>query len=121
MSAMSSITYIDLNEALNNSSIPPWNGYGEKGFLHAYIEWQIWDIEQIIWIFFFINYRLLKLRRSSIVNDAKDPVLLYEWKSYLQEFIKPLRHITDCHHFFIDSKHPGVIKCKESVSYEPFT
>ena len=70
---------------------------------------------------FFINYRLLKLRRSSIVNDAKDPVLLYEWKSYLQEFIKPLRHITDCHHFFIDSKHPGVIKCKESVSYEQFT
>ena len=52
MSAMSSITYIDFNEALNNSSIPPWNGNGEKGFLHAYIEWQIWDIEQIIWIFF---------------------------------------------------------------------
>jgi hypothetical protein len=26
---------------------------------------------------------------------------LYEWKSYLQEFIKPLRHITDCHHFYI--------------------
>ena len=52
MSAMSSITYIDFNEALNNSSIPPWNGNGEKGFLHAYIEWQIWDIEQIIWLLF---------------------------------------------------------------------
>ena len=63
----------------------------------------------------FNNYRLLKLRRASIVNDTKDPVLLYEWKSYLQEFIKPLRHITDCHHFFIDSKHPGVIKCAKKV------
>jgi hypothetical protein len=56
-----------------------------------------------------------------IVNDAKDPVIFYEWKSYLQDFFKPLKHITDYHHFFIDSKHPGVVKCKESVSYEQFT
>jgi hypothetical protein len=48
--------------------------------------------------------------RSSIVNDTKDPVIFYEWKSYLQEFIKSLKHITDCHHLFIDSKHPGVKK-----------
>jgi len=70
------------------------------------------------------------VRRSSrnghyvphIVNDAKDPVIFYEWKSYLQEFFKPaLKYIIDCHRFFIDSKHPGVIKCKESVSYEQFT
>ena len=69
------------------------------------------------------------VRRSSrnghyvpyIVNDVKDPVIFYEWKSYLQEFFKPLKHITDYHHFFIDSKHPSVIKSKESVSYEQFT
>ena len=89
---MSSITYIDLNEALNNSSIPPWNGYGEKGFLHAYIEWQIWDIEQIIWIFSLQLHVTETVWRSSrnghyvphIVNDVKDPVIFYEWKSYLQ-------------------------------------
>jgi hypothetical protein len=56
-----------------------------------------------------------------IVNDAKDPVLFYEWKSYLQELVKPLIHIIDYHHLFIDSKHSGVVKCKESVSYEQFT
>ena len=70
------------------------------------------------------------VRRSSrnghnvphIVNDAEDPVLFYEWKSYLQEFFKPLKHdITDYHHFFIDSKHPGVVKWKESASSEQFT
>ena len=32
----------------------------------------------------------------------------------------PLKYISDYHHFFIDSKHPGVVKCKESVSYEQF-
>ena len=66
------------------------------------------------------------VRRSSrnghyiqhIVNDAKDPVTFYEWKSYLQEFFKPLKHIIDYHPFFIDSKHPGVVNCKESASYE---
>ena len=57
-----------------------------------------------------------------IVNDRKDPVIFYEWKSYLQEFFKPLKHdITDYHHFFIDSKHPGVVNCKESASSEQFT
>jgi hypothetical protein len=69
------------------------------------------------------------VRRSSrnghyvphIINDAKDPVIFYEWKSYLQEFLKPLKDITDYHHLFIDSKHPGVVRCKESVSYEQFT
>ena len=68
------------------------------------------------------------MRRSSrnghyvphIVNEAKDPVIFYEWKSCLQEFFKPLKHITDYHHCYIDSKHPGVVKCKESVSYEQF-
>jgi hypothetical protein len=33
----------------------------------------------------------------------------------------PLKDISDYHHLFIDSKHPGVVKCKESVSYEQFT
>ena len=33
----------------------------------------------------------------------------------------PLKDISDYHHFFIDSKHPGVVKFKESVSYEQFT
>jgi hypothetical protein len=32
-----------------------------------------------------------------------------------------LKDITDYHNFFIDSQHPGVVKCKESVSYEQFT
>jgi len=51
-----------------------------------------------------------------IVDDGK-------WKSYLQEFFKPLKHITDYmyFHFFIYSKHPGVVKCKESASSDKFT
>jgi len=56
-----------------------------------------------------------------IVNNVKDPVIFYEWKSYLQELFKPLKDITDYHRLFIDSKHPGIAKCKESVSYEQFT
>jgi hypothetical protein len=56
-----------------------------------------------------------------ILYDTKDPVICYEWKSYLQEFFKPLKHITDYHHLFNDSKYPGVAKCKESASSEQLT
>ena len=100
-------------------------------FLHAYIEWKIRDIEKkMIWIYLFAIIQVAEtVRRSSrnghyvphIVNEAKDPVIFYEWKSCLQEFFKPLKHITDYHHFFNDSKHPGVVKCKESASSEQFT
>jgi len=85
---------------------------------------------KMIWIYFFAIIQVAEtVWRSSrnghnvphIVNDTKDPVIFYEWKSYLQEFFKPLKHITDYHHFFIDSKHPGVVKCKESGSSEQFT
>ena len=38
----------------------------------------------------------------------------------LEELFKPLKDISDYHHVFIDSKHPGAVICKESVSYEQF-
>jgi hypothetical protein len=71
-------------------------------------------------IFFFAIIQVAETGRGSsrnghnvphIVNDKKDQVIFYEWKSYLIEFFKPLKHTTDYHHFFIDSKHPGVEKC----------
>jgi hypothetical protein len=92
---------------------------------------KFWGIEKIIWIFCFAitciwNMKQWNVKKkwpqySTYCKWWEDPELFYEWKSYLQEFVKPLKHITDYCHFFIDSKHPVVAKCKESASSDQFT
>ncbi|CAC5400107.1 unnamed protein product [Mytilus coruscus] len=34
-----------------------------------------------------------------VVGNIQDPVMFYEWKPYLQQYFKTLKHITDYHHF----------------------
>ncbi|CAC5424720.1 unnamed protein product [Mytilus coruscus] len=53
-----------------------------------------------------------------VVGNIQDPVMFYEWKPYLQQYFKTLKHITDYHHFYMDSQHPGVVTCRENASSE---
>jgi hypothetical protein len=103
-----------------------WNIWKGMWLWKSSFEFKKIKVELFIWYTFFALYYTWMLSSRNghyvphIVNEAKDPVIFYEWKSCLQEFFKPLKHITDYHHCYIDSKHPGVVKCKESVSYEQF-
>lgn len=56
-----------------------------------------------------------------LVGDLRDPVMFFEWKAYLQQYFKTLKHLTDYHHFYIDAKQPGIVTCRESASSESFT
>ena len=55
------------------------------------------------------------------VDDSKDPVIFYEWRNYLQQYFKTLKHISDYHHFFVSAEEPGIVKCKESASSDTVT
>jgi hypothetical protein len=39
----------------------------------------------------------------------------------LQQYFKTLKHITDYHHFYIDTQQPGIVTCGENASSESFT
>ena len=56
-----------------------------------------------------------------VVGDIQDPVMFFEWKAYLQQYFKTLKHITDYHHFYIDAQQPGIATCGENASSESFT
>ncbi|CAG2244928.1 unnamed protein product [Mytilus edulis] len=51
-----------------------------------------------------------------VVGNIQDPVMFYEWTPYLQQYFKTLKHITDYHHFYMDSQHPGLVTCRENAS-----
>lgn len=55
------------------------------------------------------------------MDDQNKPVVFYDWKSYLQDFFKPLKNITKYHHFLFDAANPGQIQCKVKASSESVT
>jgi len=50
---------------------------------------------------------------TQLVDDVDTPVKYYDWKAFLSQFFKPLKKITQYHHFRISVEHPGVVKCKK--------
>ena len=43
-------------------------------------------------------------------------MLQLHWRTYLEAFFKPLKHVSKYHRFILDSKQSGVVTCKESAS-----
>ncbi|CAC5383667.1 unnamed protein product [Mytilus coruscus] len=58
---------------------------------------------------------------SQLVKDIEKSVIFYDWKKYLQQYFKTLKHISTYHHFTVDSTKPGYIVCKESCDPIPIT
>lgn len=56
-----------------------------------------------------------------VAGNIQDPVMFYEWKPYLQKYFQTLKHITDYHHFYMDSQHSGVVTCRENASSKSYT
>lgn len=54
-----------------------------------------------------------------IVQDQDKPVVFYDWKTYLQNFFKPLKNLTRYHHFQFHADNPGWIEVKERNSGNP--
>lgn len=54
-----------------------------------------------------------------LINDPDFPVQMFDWKSYLSQYFKPLRNITSYQHFYVSSTEPGVVFCKEHVDSPP--
>lgn len=48
-----------------------------------------------------------------IANDEANPVIFYDWKSFLGAFFKPLKNISKFHSFVVSASKPGVVICKE--------
>ncbi|CAC5375168.1 unnamed protein product [Mytilus coruscus] len=58
---------------------------------------------------------------SQLVKGMEKPVIFYDWKKYLQQYFKTLKHISIYHHFTVDSTKPGYFLCKESCDSVPIT
>ncbi|VDI03451.1 Hypothetical predicted protein [Mytilus galloprovincialis] len=58
---------------------------------------------------------------SQLVKDIEKPVIFYDWKKYLQQYFKTLKHISTYHHFIVDSTKPGYVVFKESCDSVPIT
>ncbi|CAG2186090.1 unnamed protein product [Mytilus edulis] len=58
---------------------------------------------------------------SQLVKDMEKPVIFYDWKKYLQQYFKTLKHISTYHHFIVDSTKPGYVVFKESCDSVPIT
>ncbi|CAC5396523.1 unnamed protein product [Mytilus coruscus] len=58
---------------------------------------------------------------SQLVKDMEKPVIFYDWKKYLQQYFKTLKHISTYRHFTVDSTKPGYVVCKESCDSVPIT
>ncbi|XP_052237936.1 uncharacterized protein LOC127849258 [Dreissena polymorpha] len=53
-----------------------------------------------------------------LVQDDNKPVVFFAWKTYLEQFFKPLKNITKYHHFTMDPSKPGIVTCKENMDSE---
>jgi len=53
-----------------------------------------------------------------LVQDDNKPVVFFAWKTYLEQFFKPLKNITKYHHFTMDRSKPGIVTCKENMESE---
>ena len=45
-----------------------------------------------------------------LVDDENKPVVFYDWKSYLKTYFKPLKNISQYHHFMFESANPVHVK-----------
>lgn len=54
-----------------------------------------------------------------LVSDPQKPVQFRDWKSYLQDFFKPLKNLRDYHHFRMNAESPGVVECKKLCNSVP--
>lgn len=46
-------------------------------------------------------------------------MVFYDWKTYLQNFLKPLKNLSRYHHFEFHADSPGRIEMKERNSGNP--
>lgn len=53
-----------------------------------------------------------------LVKDPDKPVIFYDWRAFLQQQFKPLKHLTKYHHFKVMSSKPNVVVCREFVDSE---
>ncbi|XP_062610795.1 uncharacterized protein LOC134272593 [Saccostrea cucullata] len=54
-----------------------------------------------------------------LVSDPQTPVQFRDWKSYFEQFFKPLKNIRGYHHFRVSAETPGVVECKELCNSVP--
>ena len=59
------------------------------------------------------------LNKAQIVgtHDGKTVVPVYDWVSFLGQFFKKIPNIKKFHHFTFSKESPGMVSCKESVSF----
>ena len=64
------------------------------------------------------------LNKAQIVgtHDGKTIVPVYDWVSFLGQFFKKIPNMKKFHHFTFSKESPGMVSCKESVSFphQPF-
>ena len=46
---------------------------------------------------------------QQLVQDDECPVKLYDWKTFLKQFFKPLSALAIDHHFCADKDSPGIV------------